>query len=167
MKFIKKNRAFTLIEIVVVIGIMAFLTTVIYSSFDASRAQSRDQKRISDISAIQLALEQFFQKNGVYPSKLADLKSTYISEIPSDSINLDYEIQYFPMTKTSDGLNCISYQLWTKFERNNQYLDSKKRFNSFDLPTKQDGTPMYYECGNTHSSSRIDTSNNLIYDVMP
>lgn len=173
MKVDKKTKGFTLIEIVVVIAIMGVLTALIYSSFDASRAQSRDQKRVSDISSIQIALEQYFQKNGVYPVQLVDiinpskgLVPTYMPEIPKDpSTNNDYSADYFPITKTNGTSNCVTYQLWTRFERSNSYLNSKKGFDSSSLPSS------LFECGQsgTHDTAKInasDPANTLVYDVM-
>ena len=169
----KFNRAFTLIEIVVVIGIMGVLTTIIYSSFDGSKAQSRDQKRVSDISAIQLALELHFNQNGYYPSDLNTLtqkienKGPYINEIPKTPLGSDisYENTYIPLTKVSgEGTYCTSYHLWTKFERNNSYLDIKKGFDSINFPEK------IYECGNSPDRIKVNASaeeNKLVYDVMP
>ena len=142
---------------------MAVFSAIIYSSFDASRAKSRDQKRVSDVSTIQLALEQYFQRNGLYPTDLNGLVPVYISSIPSDPTN-DYTKNYFPITKNSGSLNCISYQLWTKFELQNQYLDSKKSFNSANFPLPNN----MYECGSGHESAKINVSvEPLVYDVMP
>jgi len=161
-----KNVGYTLVEMVVVIGIMGVLTAIIYSSFDASKVQSRDQKRVSDISAIQIALEQYFQKNGIYPETLNGLVSAkFMSSIPTDPItSLDYSGNYFPLTKKENSTNCISYQLWTRFEKNNGYLDTKKGFNS-----EADSLPNgMYECGSGHSTINASTpANALVYDVMP
>ena len=123
MNAINKSKGYTLIEIVVVISIMATMSAIVYSSFDASRAKSRDQKRISDISTIQISLEQYFQKNGIYPLTLSLLVPTYLSSIPTDpSTNMDYGANYFPISKgLSSSNNCVSYQLWTKFEINNSW----------------------------------------------
>lgn len=159
MNVFRRSGGFTLVEIVVVIGIMAVLTVIIYSSFDSSRAQSRDQKRISDISTIQISLEQYFQKNGIYPLALSALTPVYMSEIPTDSTN-NYNNNYFPITKTSGSSNCTSYQLWTKFERNNSYLNSKKGFNSTTLASNM------YECGSGHITENA-SADVLVYDVMP
>jgi len=175
--FIKKSKkektitklinGFTLIEIVVVISIMAVLSVIIYSSFDASKAVSRDQERVSDISTIQLALEQYFNKYGVYPLTLRGLVPTYLLEIMKDPSNgIYYSDNYFPITKTQNTSNCISYQLWTKFERNNNYVLSKKGFNSGALPSNM------YECvGDVIGESGHNTVNAstdpLVYDVMP
>ncbi len=171
---VKLVRGFTLVEIIIVIAIMAVLTAVVYSSFDASKAQSRDRQRVSDISVIQLALEQYFNKNGVYPVTLGELKNpdrttgkAYLSEIPQGPTAADeYSSSYFPITKTKDSDKCISYQLWTQFERNNSYLNSKKGFDSVHLPTS------FFECvgedNTTHNSiSASSPENTLVYDVMP
>ena len=165
-----KNGGYTLIEIVVVIFIMATLTVIIYSSFDASKAQSRDQKRVSDISAIQLALEHYFYKYGVYPVTLDTQGSvpfvpTFMSSVPKDPNGTSYN--YFPITKTSQGsTNCVLYQLWARFEMGNQYLDSRRGFNSsaVTLPNNM------FDCGGSHNSAKINPSlpgNSLVFDVMP
>ncbi len=85
------NRGFTLIELLVVIAIIAILTAVIMTNIYSSRGKARDAKRISDIAQIQLALEQYFNKNGGYPSAdngylVPDVLKTdgYISVIPTD-----------------------------------------------------------------------------------
>ncbi len=161
----KKSKGFSIIEMVVVIAIVGFLSTIIYSSFDSSKAQSRDQKRVSDVSAIQLALEQYFSAHGVYPLQLSDLVPTYISEMSKDpTTKADYSGNYFPMAKilAPNSNSCVSYQLWTKFEKSNPYIDQKKGFNSISLPTG------WFECGSGHSKINASASgNSLIYDVMP
>lgn len=180
MKFAKKYDGFTLVEIVIVIGIMGILSVIIYSSFDTSRAKSRDQKRIADISAIQLSLEQYFQKNGVYPMGLSSLVPTYISAIPTppNKGESPYGNNYFPMAKVPGPKNsnsCVSYQLWTRFELSNAYLNSKKSFDSTPIADYRglNTSGGFYECvsqGNNHGGAEINAgsvANNLVYDVMP
>ena len=182
MKFSFKNNnlkttGFTLVEIVIVIAIMGIMSTIIYSDLGASRENSRDQKRVSDISTIQLALEQYFYKYGVYPVTLTDSNfvPAFLNAIPTPASSGDspYQNNYFPITKSQSSSNCISYQLWTKFERTNVYLQSKKSFNSTDLPAPlPTSSKTLYECGGsgTHVSAEIDASspaNALVYDVMP
>jgi prepilin-type N-terminal cleavage/methylation domain-containing protein len=179
MNLFKKTKGFSLVEIVVVIGIMGILSAIIYSSFNASRVKSRDQKRVSDISAIQLSLEQYFQKNGIYPTQLSDLVPTYISALPvSPNANAGEKYYYFPLTKTTTliggtvGSNyCVSYQLWTKFELPNSYTNAKKSFDSTNLNSNK---THWYECltkdasAGEHIDSAVDaSSDSLIYDVMP
>ena len=109
-----------------------------------------------------------FQKNGVYPLQLSNLVPTYISSIPTDPTN-NYNNNYFPITKTFGSIECISYQLWTRFEQNNTYLESKRGFNSLILPNTPNSDPKsLYECGSGHDIAKTDASaGSLIYDVMP
>jgi prepilin-type N-terminal cleavage/methylation domain-containing protein len=178
--FKNKSRAFTLIEIVVVIGIMALLTTIIYASFDGAKTQSRDQQRLTDISTIQLGLELYFNQHGSYPKVLMGDGTTpglvvnvegikYLAEIPtppSRSSEINYKYNYVPLTKTNSGERCISYHLWTTFEKSSANLESRKGFNSvfvggvLDLPTD------LYECGTGHNTTNASL-NSLIYDVTP
>lgn len=161
---INKNGAYTMIELLIVIGIMAVFSAVIYSSFGSSKAKSRDQERISDVSTIQIALEQYFSKKGIYPVNLND--PSFIGTYLSADLANKYVNNYFPMTKNSGTNYCITYQLWTKFELSNQYQDSKKNFDS-TASTLAGGL---YECGDsgTHPNAKIKASaDSLVYDVMP
>jgi len=61
------NRAFTLVELVVVITILAILWTIAFISLQWYSAQSRDSVRISDISNMKTSLELFNLDAGKYP----------------------------------------------------------------------------------------------------
>ena len=157
----KLVSGFTLVEIVIVITIMAVFSAIMYSSFDSARAQSRDQRKISDIAAIQLALETYFNKNGFYPADLSDpsFVPKYILSIPTSPNGDSYN--YFPMSNGSGP--CISYQLWVKLERNNSTAaNSKKGFDSISQPFANGLS----ECGSGHLGVKA-SSDLLIYDVMP
>lgn len=62
-----KARGFTLIELLIVIAIIAILSGILITSLTGSKAKSRDGKRVSDISQIQLAIEQYFDRCQQYP----------------------------------------------------------------------------------------------------
>ena len=70
MKKGKKDyrKGFTLIELLVVIAIIAILSTVVMAGLNNARTKSRDAKRLSDVKAMQTALELFFDTCGGYPS---------------------------------------------------------------------------------------------------
>jgi type II secretory pathway pseudopilin PulG len=69
---------------------VAVLTAVIITNLYSSRGKARDAKRISDIAQIQLALEQYFNKNSSYPASDSGLTPAvlvtdgYISVLPTD-----------------------------------------------------------------------------------
>jgi type IV pilus assembly protein PilA len=71
MKLIKRNSGFTLIEMLVVIGIIAILAAVVLVAVNPLRqfASARDSQRRSDLYAITNAVYQFaVEHNGNLPS---------------------------------------------------------------------------------------------------
>lgn len=165
MNIFKKSKGFTLIELLIVISIIVILTIITFSSFSQAQVQSRDRKRVADISSIQLTLEQYFNQHGQYPPTL-----TGLSGIPTPSTNPSgqaYQYNYLPLTQVpnQNPSVCTSYQLWTTLEASNQYLASKKGFDSTNLPS---GNGLY-TCGTIDPSIEINasTQNSLVYDVMP
>jgi prepilin-type N-terminal cleavage/methylation domain-containing protein len=161
------KKGFTLIEILVVVAIMAVLTAIVYTSFNSAKAGSRDQKRVSDISALQLGLEHYFNANGIYPTSTAALAPTYIPSVPADpQTNQPYG--YFPMTRQSGSTYCTAYHLWTLFETKSSYLSSKRGFNSAAVyAAGSNGWNGFYTCGSPSATSSIDASSTAsIYDVL-
>lgn len=156
-----KKSGFTLVEIIVVIGIMALLSSIIFTSFDGAKAKSRDQQRVADISTIQLALEIYFNREKQYPLSLSEFTSSDKFTVPTPPTSLDV-YNYFPMARSNGSLRCVSYHLWTKLENKNSFLDSKKGFNSDSNPLPNG----LYECGTGHNKINA-LSDDLIYDVTP
>jgi len=123
MKKTYLQKGFTLIELLVVIVIISILTAIITGNLTGSKAKSRDAKRISDIAQIQLALELFYDRCGIYPPHIDDTTATgnscdftlatFISSIPKDPFGSPY--QY--MVGTND------YVIRTTFETPNPSID--------------------------------------------
>lgn len=72
MRFAKKSKAFTLVELLVVATIVALLAVVLLVNLDKARAKSRDSQRKSDISKIAAAVEGFKVDNKFYIATCAD-----------------------------------------------------------------------------------------------
>lgn len=72
----QKNKGFTLIEILVVIGIIAVLAAIVLIAINPARQfkQARDTKRVSNVNAILNAIGQ----------SIADNKGTLPTGIPTD-----------------------------------------------------------------------------------
>lgn len=62
-----RRRGFTLIEILTVIVIFGILVSLSGYIYGSALARSRDQQRLSDLSSIGNALEQFYLDNKEYP----------------------------------------------------------------------------------------------------
>ncbi len=110
------KRGFTLIELTVVIGIVAILYAIIFGSVSNSKSHSRDDKRISDIKQIQVALEQFNEACQQYPATPLTLNTScvstgeenvtfgsYIPNIPTDPQNSSSYVY----TRTSSQQFCL------------------------------------------------------------
>jgi len=63
----KQNKAFTLVELIVVITILAILWTIAFISLQWYSSQARDSKRLSDIQNIKKSLELFSLNTWKYP----------------------------------------------------------------------------------------------------
>ncbi len=161
----KKSKGFTLIELLIVISIIVILTIIIYASFGQAQVQSRDKKRVADISSIQLSLETYFNHYGQYPTSTAAIGP--IPTPPSGGPSgLAYQYNYLPLTQEtgSNASICTTYQLWTTLESSNQYLSSKKGFDSTNLSS----TP-FTICTGGSPLEEVNASpaNSLVYDAMP
>lgn len=114
-----RDGAFTLVEMLVVIAIIAILTGITITSLTGSKQKSRDAKRISDLGQIQLALELYFDKYKQYPSSLSGLTPTYISNIPTPPSSSLNQTSY-DYTPTGSPLN--DYTLHITLESYNEAL---------------------------------------------
>jgi prepilin-type N-terminal cleavage/methylation domain-containing protein len=70
MNYIRKS--FTLLEMLIVLGIIAVILSIISVSYSTTQKKSRDARRKTDLKNIQSALEQYYSACGyVYPTGLA------------------------------------------------------------------------------------------------
>jgi len=133
MKKVKSSRAFTLVELIVVITILAILWTIGFISLQWYSATARDSVRISDIATMSKALEFYKLEQWLYPIptdsygisfswSLAwnqwifweDTRAVtrWISESPRDP--LTYNFYSYSVTNTGQ-----EYELWAITERSN------------------------------------------------
>lgn len=68
----KQSSAFSLIELLVVIGILGLLSTMLLPNFTASRERARDTQRKSDLKQIQNGLE-LYKQNQALPAYVATI----------------------------------------------------------------------------------------------
>jgi general secretion pathway protein G len=64
----KINKAFTLIEVLVVVVLIGILATLAVVAISSTRMKARDAKRLADIKQMQSALELCFTEMGSYPA---------------------------------------------------------------------------------------------------
>jgi prepilin-type N-terminal cleavage/methylation domain-containing protein len=103
-----RNQGFTLVELLVVIGIIAILTAVVVASVSGSKKNTNYLKRVSDLGQMNLQLQKYNSSVGKYPTTgsvwyvsaicptllpgsvasstgfIPNLVPTYASSLPSD-----------------------------------------------------------------------------------
>ncbi|MDO8574966.1 MAG: prepilin-type N-terminal cleavage/methylation domain-containing protein [bacterium] len=72
---LSSSKGFTLLELLVVIGIIGLLASILVVNLTGARRRARDTKRVADIRNLQTASEDYYGKNGKYPATMADLVS--------------------------------------------------------------------------------------------
>lgn len=71
----KKNKGFSLIELLVVISIIGVLTTVLVMNFVGSRERARDTQKIQNLVSLKNALRMYYNDNQTYPLTEAELNN--------------------------------------------------------------------------------------------
>lgn len=120
------KKAFTLIELLIVIVLLGVLAALITGNFFTSLKKGRDAKRKGDLEQIQRALEMYYEDKKAYPlaltfgGKLCETvacvasEKVYMQKVPDDPISgKDYEYL------STDGTN---YKLFACLENNLQLL---------------------------------------------
>ena len=130
------SKGFTLLELLVVIGIIAILSTIAVAALNTARAKARDVKRMHDLRVISKALDMYYADYGYYPHVSGfwftsgyyssdwdnDFKNElkdYIAELPVPPINdgmAPYEGDGYTYVVNSGG---SKYELVTLLETDN------------------------------------------------
>lgn len=106
-----KTQGFTLVEVLVVTGIIIALGAGILISTSSSRQGARDARRLEDIRQLRLALELYFDTNRRYPTSLSELAPAHIPTVPRDPYGTNYRYAGRGL-----GSVCGSYHLGANLE---------------------------------------------------
>ena len=111
------RKGFTLIEVIIVLGILGALFTLVFIGFTGVQANARDARRREDIDQVNTAIQQYRQDNGSYP--VADTYTGLITILQGANL-VQTEVQDprngiggFAYQYGSDG---IYYALWATLE---------------------------------------------------
>lgn len=121
-----RKKAFTLIELLIVISILGILASLLSGNFITSLKKGRDARRKGDLEQIQRALEMYYEDYRAYPTRAAGsgfvfngefltTDKTYMKKVPNDPVSgKSYEYDY-------DSEN-YGYKLYACLENNQQIL---------------------------------------------
>ena len=117
----RRNRGFTLIELMLVMVILAILAAIVVPKFAGRSEQAKVAAAKTDIAGIETALDAFEVDNGRYPSSdeglpalmdppsgLKNWKGPYLKRLPPDPWGQAYNYR-FPGTHVTNGYDLYSY----------------------------------------------------------
>lgn len=99
----KTKKAFTLVELMIVIGIIAFLAVLIVAFLRTQVFKANDSKRKAEIKRIVIAVEEYEKDHDCYPATVTCTANTslrpYLDTIPCDPVSKT-SYSYEPETST-------------------------------------------------------------------
>lgn len=104
------KKSFTLLEMLVVIGIIAMLVTLGFASYSTAQKKARDAKRQGDLKSIQSAYEQYYSVcDFKYPSSLPDSGSKLTATTAiCTSLTADVDLLTIPTDPLGGNYGCAS-----------------------------------------------------------
>ena len=69
----EKSKGFSLIEILIVVGVIGLILTLVFFSLNAKQKENRDVKRVGDMNMLRNALEVVKNQTGGYDRGFCDL----------------------------------------------------------------------------------------------
>lgn len=125
---IRKNKGFTLVELLIVVAIIAIIAGIVLGSLSESRIKGRDASKIRSMNEVQKALGLYQSQFNGYPPTLDSLVTAgFISSVASG-------LDYLPLAPVSLGATpptaCPNYHLAVSLEKTNIVLDTDKDFTS-------------------------------------
>lgn len=167
---IKKKEGITLIEVLLVVAIISILSGIIVVSIGNPTADARDAKRITNLGAVQAALELYYDNYGYFPKQavpqeeplvtssgagLALLAENFLSALPTDPKN-DATYKYWYCGTKEGSKYALKAKLETESEGINNDYDK-------DWPTEMEAesgvgcdcndTPSYQNSGGTEGEA--------------
>lgn len=99
----KTAKAFTLIELMVVMAIIAILLTIALPKYFGSVEKSKEAALKQDLRTMRDALDKYYGDNGKYPDSLEELTlKKYLRTIPPDPMT-DSEATWVVVAPASTG----------------------------------------------------------------
>ena len=89
MFYRNNQKGFTFVELTVIMALLLAITTatVLFIGPDAQTKKARDEKRLSDISLIDRAINEFLLDNKRYPDQTDSLRQSNILPLGSPGLN--------------------------------------------------------------------------------
>jgi len=107
---LKKEKGFTLIEIVLVLAIAGLLMVIVFLAVSGAQKSRRDTQRKNDLSRLSAAIESYASNsNGSYPASLT--ANNFSSYVPSNFTDPSSNTSYLSVGVGTPG--AVTYTLGT------------------------------------------------------
>ena len=111
---VRRYNAFTLIELIVVVGIIAILSALVLSTVGYARKKAARARAETEIAAMSAACENYKADNGVYPRGPASAITIGTVTIPANATdNLNARTRGNPTDTTDPTYGATSLYLYT------------------------------------------------------
>lgn len=134
-KLISKNstRGFTLIEVLIVVGIIGLLASVVLSGLGSVRSRGRDARRAADLRQVQQGLELYYTRNQRYPDEMS--WGSLETELKTSNIGIT-GISNDPLC--GDGGSCTAEEDYQYFSTNGEEYVLQALLEDKDSPIAKD-----------------------------
>lgn len=138
--YMKSGKGFTVLELLVVIGIIGLLVALALVGLNKAREKSRDDSRISNLRQVRIALEDYRTACRNYPMKLDPAANNcpalqgatfaeFLPIIPTNPGGTSFE--YYAYADPASPDQCIGYHIAVQLETvGHQALNTDDDFNS-------------------------------------
>jgi prepilin-type N-terminal cleavage/methylation domain-containing protein len=111
-----KAKGFTLVELLITISVIAILTGALLSVLNPRgiQAKARDSQRVSDLSKVKVALENYFSDNRAYPVAVNWIY-IYVDEATPTAVSTALKPNYvntLPKDPKQSGSLCSNVTKW-------------------------------------------------------
>lgn len=104
----RKDKGFTLTEVLIVIAIILVLLLIALWSHRVQLLKGRDSRRKADIDILERVFEDYYNDHDCYPQNPEDLIPNYLSEFPKDPVTRK------PYEFSTEG--CDVYRIYARLE---------------------------------------------------
>ena len=105
----KKNKAFTLIELLIVMAVIAILIAIAIPSFRGMQDEARKTKAQGDVRVLKIAVESYYKNHGnVYPTATTSGTQTWEATLTGATPRILDAVLYDPFGDTTTS------QYWYK-----------------------------------------------------
>lgn len=137
-----KKAGFTLLELLVVIGIIGVIVSLAAVAYSSAQKKSRDSRRQADMKSVQSALEVYYSENTyVYPTTCSDAGDYIKGSWPVDPVSAD-ELVYTELCDADSYYVC-------------SMMEVSSRGNSTSLPSNSDGSGHAWGVGDYYCVSNL------------